>query len=204
METATRLKLAYASQFGGEQRGMPAIVDGDTEVTTLSFNLRELEFPDLRDQSESRICAAAGVPAVMVGLHVGVKSDIRATLKEYREYFTETTLSAKWRAYAAALTDQLASEFGEGIRLRFDTSQVRALQEQRRDEVAPLAEAFARGAVTVYEYRVRVLGLDDLGPAGDVLLVPSTVAPVAPAALRGAPVSGAPADGAPAPLPVGR
>lgn len=175
-EIAKRLKAQFMSELGGSHRGEPALLDADTEIEKLSFDLKQLEFPDLRAQSESRVSAAAGVPAILVGLKVGLDKATYSNFESAREFFTETTLSARWRRYGDQFTNDLAAEFGPGIVCRFDTSQVKALAGQRQRHAEPIKAAFAEGVVLVDEYREKVLGLPPL-PAGQgqVLYLPSNV-----------------------------
>lgn len=174
-DSADRIKRIFGQQFGGSQRGMTAVLDADTTYTAASFNLQQLEFPDLRNIAESRIAAAAGVPAVLVGLKVGIDAGIKATITEQRQYFSETTLANYWRRLADQFTNDLASEFGGDLIVAFDTTQVKALSEQMKAQHTPISDGFAAGAVTLDEYRVRVLHLPELpNGLGQVLYVPTT------------------------------
>jgi hypothetical protein len=186
-EAAERIKRIFGQQLGGSQRGMTAVLDADTTYVAASFNLQQLEFPDLRNIAESRIAAAAGVPAVLVGLKVGIDAGIKATIREQREYFSETTLANYWRRLADQFTNDLASEFaGERLVVRFDTSQVKALAAQVKEQTQPIKDGFAAGAVLLDEYRMKVLGLPELpNGLGQVLFVPTTTT-VTPQAELGA------------------
>jgi HK97 family phage portal protein len=174
-ETARLIKERFRAEFGGARRGTPAVIDGDTDIQMLGFNLRELEFPELRSVAESRVAAAFGVPAILVGLKVGLESGIRATIAEQRRYFAETTLSNLWRRYQDQFTHELAVEFGENIVCEFDTSHVRALASHRIEQMQPVIDAFKAGALMVDDYR-KALSLDPLpNGQGQVFLVPSNV-----------------------------
>jgi HK97 family phage portal protein len=152
-EDADLIKAAYAAQYGGKNRGKVGVVDSGTKVISVGFNLKDLEFPALRRISESRICAAFGTPAILVGLLVGLEAGIRATIAEQREHFTETTLAALWRRFSDQYTMDVASEFGVNIVCLFDTTKVKALAAQTAAEVVKMRDAFQDGAVTVNEYR---------------------------------------------------
>lgn len=175
IEIARRLKAQFMTELGGAHRGEPALLDADTEIEKLSFDLKQLEFPDLRALAESRISAAFGVPAILVGLKVGLDKSTYSNFESAREFFTETTLSAKWRRYSDQMTNDLAPEYGPGIVCRFDTTKVKALAGQRMRHAEPVRDAFDRGAVTLAQY-VEAIGqtLPD-GVDGDVYYVPSSV-----------------------------
>lgn len=175
---ADLLKQAWMSQFGGSRRGEPALLDAGTDVKQLSFNLSQLEFPQLRGIAEARISAAFGVPAVLAGLKTGIDRAADANLDGLRLYFTETTCSDYWRRFEDAYTNQIGSWWGADVVCKFDRRQVRALAVQSRTEKEPLADAFSMGAISVDEYREHVLNLDPLpNGAGKVYMVPSAFIP---------------------------
>ena len=166
------IKRNFMADFGGVRRGEPAVVDGDAEITQLGFSLRDLDFSALRHVSESRIAAVLGVPAILVGLEVGLTSGIKATTDEVRANFTEGRLSSLWRQYSDQYTKQVGSEFGENIICRFDMTQVKALTKQLAAQYEPIVFGFKQGAVTIDEYRVKVLQLPPFkNDIGDSLLV---------------------------------
>ncbi len=168
------IKAMAKAEFSGAKRGELGLVDAETGIEVLGFNMQQLEFPDLRDVSESRIAAVIGVPAVLVGLRVGLKSaSIRANFSEARQYFAETTVANYWRRYQDQFTADVAAEFGPGVVCAFDTSNVRALAGQRIERLKPIQDAYKGGAATVNEYRAE-LGLPRLA-GGDVRLVATSV-----------------------------
>ncbi len=174
-EIARKLKAQFMSELGGSHKGEPALLDADTEIEKLSFDLQQLEFPDVRAMSESRISAAAGTPAVLIGLKVGLDKATYSNFESAREFFTETTLSARWRRYSDQFTNDLASEFGPNIVCRFDTSQVKALAGQRQRHAQPIKEGYENSVVMVDEYREKVLNLPPLpNGAGQVVRVKSS------------------------------
>lgn len=173
---ARELRDKFESRYGDMNRGKPAIIDADTTVSTLSHNMRDMTFPDVRSLGEARIAAAFGVPAILVGLKVGLDRSTFSNMAEAREYFAETTLSVLWRRLADQVTADLLAEFGEpGLVAMFDTASVRALQGQQREKAKRYETSFAKGSITVDEYRQHALGLDPLPINGDVLYIPNNI-----------------------------
>jgi HK97 family phage portal protein len=169
---AERLKANFKQKYGGMNLGDPAIIDADTDVSPLSFNLRDLEFPMLRSITEARVSAAFRVPAILVGLKAGLDRSTFANMREAREFFAETTLSTFWTRIANQIQADLVPEFDDSGKLfvKFDTTNVRALAGQIKEKSEPFRLAFVAGACTKNEYRQR-LNL----PArtdGDVFLTP--------------------------------
>lgn len=171
-DDAKLVKAKFRHEFGGANRGTPALVDGDTEITTLGFDLQQLEFPELRSISESRIAAAIGVPAILVGLKVGLREgNNRASVTEQRSYFAETTLSSYWRRYQDQYTSDMAKEFGPNVVCEFDILNVRAMASQLQQKLAPIKDAFDKAVITRNEYRSH-LNLPLLDPdRGDVFVL---------------------------------
>lgn len=169
-----QIKAAARQEFGGMKRGSPGVLDADTSITPLGFNLQQLEFPALRDVAESRVAAAYGVPAVLVGLHVGMKTgQAYASLQAQREYFAETTCENYWRRIEEGYGRDVAADFGEQIVTTYDRRKVKALQVHQQTEIDKIADGFKQGAVTLDEYRTKVLGLPVLtNGAGTIRILP--------------------------------
>lgn len=179
-DEANLIKSHFRSQFGGANRGIPAVIDGESEIQVIGFNLRELEFPEIREIAESRIAAALGVPAVLVGLRVGLMRSTFNNMTESRRFFSETTLSNYWRRFQDQYTLDIAAEFDESIICEFDTSKVKALAGALLELAQPIVDAFKAGAAMVNDYRA-ALKMELLDPEyGEVLYVPTavTVVPV--------------------------
>ena len=168
------IKAAARQEFGGVKRGAPAVLDADTTITLTGFNMQQLEFPALRKVSESRIAAAFGVPAVLAQLLVGIENgQAYAALAQMREYFAETTLANYWRRFGDVYTRDVAEEYADNVTCLFDTRRVKALAHQSKAEVDRIAQGFIQGAVTLDEYRDKVLGLPPIGgDAGEARILP--------------------------------
>lgn len=179
---AEEIRGKFREKYGAMNRGEPAIVDGETTITTLSHSMRDMTMPDVRSLSEARIASAIGVPPILVGLKVGLDRSTFSNMQEAGEYFTERTLSALWRRLADQVTYDLLREFdGSGDLVAvFDTSNVRALAGQQKEKAQRYEKAFRAGALTLNLYLQHGLGLDTI-PNGDVFYVPNnvTVTPVA-------------------------
>lgn len=176
--TTARLKAKWKQSYGGRNRGEPAFLQTGMDVKELGLSLRDLEFPDLRTISESRICMSFGVPPILVGAKVGLDRSTFANYAEARRSFWEETLMPLQRRERDTLTTQLLPRFptGSGHRrvvLQHDTSQVLALKENEADRWSRATEALRAGGMTLNDFR-REVGLVEV-PGGDVFLVPSGV-----------------------------
>lgn len=176
--TTNRLKEKWRNSFGGRKRGEPAFLQTGMDVKELGLSLKDLEFPDLRTISESRICMSFGVPPIIVGAKVGLDRSTFANFAEARKAFWEQTLMPLQRRVRDTIAAQLLPEMpsGPGIRrvsLRWDTSEVLALKESEQARWERATSAFQAGGISQNEYRAE-LSLPDV-PGGDVFLMPSGV-----------------------------
>lgn len=174
-----RLTQKWVERFGRNNRGRPAFLQKGMKVNTLGLDLGQLEFPDLRTISESRICMSFGVPPILVGAKVGLDRSTFANYAEARRSLWEETLMPLQRRMEQVIVSKLLPML-EGPRPRrvvakFDNTEVIALRESegRRWELA--TQALRAGGITVNQF-CRYVGLPTQ-PAGDVYLRPAGVVP---------------------------
>jgi HK97 family phage portal protein len=176
-EVTNKLKRKWKSAFGGSRRGEPAFLQAGMDVKPLSMNLRDLELPDSRAETESRICAAFNVPPILVGAKVGLDRSTFTNYGEARRQLWEEAVFSLQRRFGDAIKRHLLPEFaGVGrarVTSRWDNSAVIALQESESAKWERATNALARGAITINDFRTTV-GLDRI-PNGDVNLMPAGV-----------------------------
>jgi HK97 family phage portal protein len=182
---ADLLKRKWKAAFSGARRGEPAVLQAGMDVQPLGMSLHDLEFPDLRAQSESRICAALQVPPILVGAKVGLDRSTFTNYQEARKQLWEEGIFSLQRRFRDPVETQLLAEFtGTGrarVTTRWDNSQVLALQEAESAKWERAVNALSHGGITVNDFR-RVVGLDT-DPAGDVFLLPRGAVPLPAGAL---------------------
>jgi HK97 family phage portal protein len=174
-----RLEERWMRKFGGRNRGRPAFLQTGMDVQVLGLNLDELQFGDMSGITEARICAAMGVQPILVGAKVGLDRSTFANFKEAKAAFWETTLMDLQRLWFGGISTQVLPFFlGVGrqrVALRWDNSDVLALQEAETDKWERATNALSRGGITQNDFR-RVVGLDPV-PGGDVFLIGAGVTP---------------------------
>ena len=145
-DEADRLRAAWRGQFQGNKNWHRiAILDEDASYEKMGSTLGEMEIPALRNLSESRICSALGVPAILVGANIGLQRSTFSNYAEARESFWEETLLPLYRRIEQFMVGLLESEFPrERGQLEFDFSEVRALQE---DEDAMVNRQLVRAQI---------------------------------------------------------
>jgi HK97 family phage portal protein len=159
---AERLREQWIQSGGGDKRGMPRFLEAGMGVEQLMFSLREMEFGELRDGPDSSICMGFHIHPSVVGTLAGLSSStFSSDYSEANKALAEQTLIPLWRSLASEFEQSLTGEIGYGddLVVRFDLSQVRALQESEKDIEERLGSAFDRGGITRAEYR-RGMGYD--------------------------------------------
>lgn len=175
--TTNRLKAKWKQSYGGANLGEPAFLQTGMDVKTVGFNLKDLEFPDLRTISESRICSAFQVPPIVVGAAVGLQRSTFANYAEARRSFYEEFVTSENKLIREAFTKHLLPLFQRNGRtnviLRHDYSEVLALQESEEKRWTRATDGLRAGGLTLNDYR-REVGLEEV-TGGDVFLMPSGV-----------------------------
>jgi hypothetical protein len=153
--------------FTGEKRGDALALGAPTDVQLLQYNMQGFDVGPLRDVSEERVCAALGIPAAVVGFGTGLQqTKVGATMKEMRQLawtggvIPIQKIVAK-RICQSLLTDRLwdgtqgyAPPRRSGtVRMKFDTTQVRALWEDTADKHTRVRADWLSGMIDLYEAR---------------------------------------------------
>lgn len=177
-ETKDAVVEAFQQRYGGLQNAGNALpLVGVKDVKPIGLNFDELAYPELNDLTDSRICSAYGVPPILVGAQVGLDRATYSNYEQARQSFYEDTMSAVWGRIDDAFTRHLLPEFEyrPGWDIRFDTSNVRALQDNQNEVWQRSTSAFQAGGISRHVYH-RLIGIDPHGP--DEILQPFNVIPL--------------------------
>lgn len=200
---ADRIVERWRQKYGGVHNWDKPAYLGGLSVERIGLDLGEMLFPDVRDWIELHICTALGVPAGMIGTKAGLERNTFTNYKESVQQYYDGTISPLWARLDGALTRGLLPEFDPAgiISFEFDTSGIRALQEDEGPKWDRAIQAVGAGILTVDDARAQV-GLPPLpNGAGEVLLLPFSVTPTRPEDL---PLAGSlPAAANPPALPSG-
>lgn len=181
-EVTKRLTAKWMERFGGNNRGKPGFLQKGMKPHPLGLNLSDLEFPDLRTISESRICMVFQVPPILIGAKVGLDRSTFANYAEARRSFWEETLMPLQKRIAQTVARQLLPMVEQSPRprrvvVRFDNSEVLALRESEGKRWELATQALRAGGITRRRFALQV-GLPDPGETADVYLQPAGVAQV--------------------------
>ncbi|MFT2016301.1 phage portal protein [Streptomyces sp. 796.1] len=112
---------------------------GGADVTPLSYDFKQLDFAATVGKGESRIAAAAGVPASWVGFSEGMQGSSlnSGNYNASRRRFADGTMRPLWRMAAASLEPLLvlgnSTVLGDGRSLWYDTRDIAFLREDETD-----------------------------------------------------------------------
>lgn len=154
-EDADGIREQFDGRFKGEGNGGTAVLSGKAKITVLSFSPQQMNLKDMRRLPEERVTAVMGIPAIVAGLGAGLDRSTFSNFAEAREAAYESHIIPRQRLLSADLRTQLLGDFGEvkGVRVGFDNTQVRVLQDDQNKLVFRLAEGVRSGAVQIAEMR---------------------------------------------------
>jgi HK97 family phage portal protein len=162
------IRKRWGERYGGFKNWIePAVLDVDAKYERTGLTFDEMGFETLDDRNEARICMVMNVPPIIVGAAVGLKRSTYSNYGEARKSWWQDTLIGLYEHFDDVINLQLAPEFGD-VLMKFDYSQVPALQEDMNTEWQRYLQAVQAGIITVNEFRDGV-GLPAIN-GGDVLL----------------------------------
>lgn len=171
-ELAARLTRKWKQKFGGRGQGEPAFLQEGMTINAVGLSLRDLEFPDLRNISETRICAVFGVPPILVGAQAGMERSTYSNYEEARRSFWQETIMPLLQKLTQRINKDLMPEFNELTSEQyyagFDTDEVSALASLFNEQWDRTMAALEKGLLTRNEARTRV-GYDEV-EGGDIFL----------------------------------
>lgn len=187
-ETRKEYRDRFARDYGGPNgwHGLMVISKSKASFTPMTRDLGNsgLVVPELDEISEARILMLLGVPPELIGARVGMQNSSYAQKRAARESFWDETLSPMYLEMAGPLNLRLAPYYPRIHEIGFDTSVVRALQEDVDKVHARTRADVAGGILGVLESRQR-LGYGSI-PPDDTFFSPTTGTPISGADLAAA------------------
>lgn len=124
---------ATAAHQGVENAYKPMFIGGGADVTLQSATMQQLDFKGLQGASETRICVAGQVPAVIVGVSEGLSGSSlnSGNYQSAKRSFVDGTLRPLWRSACAALATIL--DVPGDAELWYDERDIAFLREDQQD-----------------------------------------------------------------------
>lgn len=173
-EKADARALLY-DLVGPGKRGSPLFMEGKESEAAFPTPLSDLDWPGVAGLSETRLCAAYGVPPIVIGLRSGLEHATYSNFEEANQAFYKHTMKPLWKFLAAVLTRGLIyAEDGYGEEyIDFDLTRVAQLEEDLDKRGERSTKLFNGGLITRNEGR-EMVDLEALPPElGDVVRVPA-------------------------------
>lgn len=131
-EDAAEYRELMESKYSGITSAYENIyVGGGADVTVIGSDIRQLDFEVVTKIGENRICAAARVPASLVGIGTGMEgSSLNAgNFDSAKDAFASGTMRPLWRSFCEAYSALL--DVPENSKLFVDDRDVMFLREDR-------------------------------------------------------------------------
>jgi HK97 family phage portal protein len=147
-EVLRAVKDRFVARYGGTARaGEPIIAPPGMTVKPFSMKPAEMDFPATIDQVRDQVLALHGVPKVIAGITTDVN---RATIYGANLIFCESTINPLLTMLAGVMTEKLAPQFGEGLRIWFDDARPDDAEAEREETRLD----WTLGAITPNERRM--------------------------------------------------
>lgn len=119
------------SHQGTENAYKTLYVGGGADVTVAGANLQQLDFKATQGAGETRLCAAGGVPPIIVGLSEGLSSATYSNYSMARRKFGDHWARPQWRSACAALSTIVTVP--PMAELWYDDRDISFLREDQKD-----------------------------------------------------------------------
>jgi hypothetical protein len=103
-------------------------------VKTVGADMQQVDFASVQGHGETRVCAAARVPPIIVGLSEGLESATYSNYGQARRAFADLTMRPLWRNVAGSLARLV--NVPAGAELWYDSRDIPFLQEDQKDAAA--------------------------------------------------------------------
>ena len=113
------------------------VLDEGADLMVVGASMEGAAFDTLQAAGETRLCMAAGVPAIVAGARQGLQASQVGEYQQASRQFADLKMRPLWRSACAALAKLVAVP--GGAELWYDTTDVSALQEGEQDKAATLA-----------------------------------------------------------------
>jgi phage portal protein BeeE len=102
------------------------------DVKTIGADMKQIDFKEVQGHGETRICAAARVPPIIVGLSEGLDAATYSNYGQARRAYADLWARPQWRNVAGSLARVL--KMPPGADLWYDDRDIPFLQEDQADE----------------------------------------------------------------------
>jgi hypothetical protein len=118
-----------------------AFLGGGADIKTLGSPLKDLDSEHITSTMHATICAAAGVPPILVGVLPGLDSSTLANYQMAVRSFADFTVRHMWGSFTSAIRHLFPRPSGGGGNgtLAYTVTHVSALQEDAKDQATVMS-----------------------------------------------------------------
>jgi HK97 family phage portal protein len=153
------LKKRLVENSSGNRAGAAVASSIPLDVQKIGYSPDEMVLDRLQAMSDAKICAVFGIPAMVIGVQVGLERSTFSNYEEARRAALEDFLIPKWRLFEDALTMQLGTEFwgdDPNYRFAFDLDNLRALSENMDAIYKRATDSFIANAIDRATWKTEV------------------------------------------------
>lgn len=158
--------------LGYKHAGRPPVFEGGIKWQAFAITPKDMDWINSDKLNARKICSVFGVAPQLIG---DEESKTFANYKEARRALYMETVLPLMDYLRDEYNNWLTPAFGERLWLEYDKNAIEAIREERNVVYEREAKAWWR---TLNEKRIAT-GDDDIGNAGDVILVPANFIPLA-------------------------
>jgi HK97 family phage portal protein len=158
---------------GTENARTPWVLGAGAQWTSMSLSPVEMDFLNSRKFNREEICSIFQVPPPIVGI---MDTSTYNNIETARKIFWQDTIIPLLEDIKDCFNLALTPEFGTGIELSYDVSNVQALQTSNQEKIANATSLFAMGVPFNMINQKLELGFDNV-EGGDLGYLPSGLMP---------------------------
>jgi HK97 family phage portal protein len=174
-EQKDEIRSLFNQGLSKGKRGRTLFLEGDGATVEQGAPLKDLDWPGLSALSETRICAAFGVPPILIGLRSGLDASTYSNYEQALKSFAHGTMLPTWFMLSAGLTRGLLTDEGETdgtTEVYHDTDEVKALQEDMDKQAERAIRLLQAGVINRNRAR-EIVGEEPLTDGtGEVYILP--------------------------------
>jgi HK97 family phage portal protein len=159
-------------RYGGWENAYRTLVlDDGADAKVIGQSFEQITFAAVQAAGENRIAAAAGVPAIVVGLKEGLQAATYSNYAQAMRRFAEMTMHPLWGFAFGDL--EVIVDVPDGWELWYDASQIPALQQDAKDAAEILVSKASVAGVLIRAGYVPeavgpAIGLPDIPHTGSI------------------------------------
>lgn len=160
---------------GAKNAGRLMVLWNEADFKQFTVTPRNMEFPDLRAISETRICMVFGVAPIIINSWAGLQRSTYANFAEANRSYYDKTMLPRGTKFGSVIEASFMdpedpdSRSMNGLSIGFDWRDIRALQEELTSQWSRVKDGFSAGMLGRRQ-SLKILGLDEADP-DDVFIV---------------------------------